>query len=43
MQQGRAAIMGIEGVDTERMERGTAGTPPRFGRPTLFDVGVGVL
>lgn len=43
MQQGRAAIMGIEGVDTERMERGTAGTPPLFGRPTLFDVGVGVL
>lgn len=35
--------MGIEGVGTERAERGTAGSASLFGRPDLFDVGVGVL
>ena len=35
--------MGIEGVGTERAERGTAGSASLFGRPALFDVGVGVL
>lgn len=35
--------MGIEGVGTEHAERGTAGSASLFGRPALFDVGVGVL